>query len=124
MTSISALSLRAPVWHPTLIGLDLPLTPLINIAGKRKKILTCIQETTRAKLEQLCSARLIHHDQTITTRHAKALNQAKELIILLGPTLSTIKHVISQIKLITMRRFASYSKLAKVSKQHLIINKP
>jgi hypothetical protein len=62
--------------------------------------------------------------QRITTRHAKALNKANELISLLAPTLSTIKHVISQIKLISMRRFASYSKHAKVSKQHLIINKP
>jgi hypothetical protein len=30
-------------------------------------------KTTRAKLEQLCSARLIQGDQKITTRHAKAL---------------------------------------------------
>jgi hypothetical protein len=51
MPSISALSLRIPVWNPTLIGLDFPLTTLIGIAGKRKKLLTCTQETTRAKLE-------------------------------------------------------------------------
>jgi hypothetical protein len=31
--------------------LDLPLTTLIGITGKRKKILTCTQETIRAKLE-------------------------------------------------------------------------
>jgi hypothetical protein len=48
MTSISALILWIPVWHPTLIGLDLPQASLID---KRKKILTCTQETTRAKLE-------------------------------------------------------------------------
>jgi hypothetical protein len=53
-----------------------------------------------------------------------ALNKAKELIGLLAPTLSTISHVISQIKLINMRIFASYSKYAKVSKQILIIIKP
>jgi hypothetical protein len=53
MTFIRALSLRIPVQSPTLISLNLPLTPLINITGKRKKILTCTQETTRAKLEQL-----------------------------------------------------------------------
>jgi hypothetical protein len=29
--------------------LDLPLTTLVGIAGKRKQILTCTQETTRVK---------------------------------------------------------------------------
>jgi hypothetical protein len=129
MTSINALNLWVPIRHPTCISLDLPLTPFISIAGKRKKILTYTQETTRAKLERLRSTRLrstrlIHREQTITTRHAQALNKAKELISLLAPTLSTIKHVISQIKLISMIMFASYSKHAKVSKQHLIIIKP
>jgi hypothetical protein len=51
MPSISTLSLRIPVRCPTLIGLDLSLTTLINFTGKRKKLLTCTQETTRAKLE-------------------------------------------------------------------------
>jgi hypothetical protein len=75
MTSIDALSLRVLIRRPALIGLDLLLTALVGIAGKRKKILTYTQETTRAKLERLHSARLIHHEQTITTRHAKALNK-------------------------------------------------
>jgi hypothetical protein len=48
---ISILSLRIPVWCPTLIGLDLPLATLVGITEKRKKLLTCTQETTRAKLE-------------------------------------------------------------------------
>jgi hypothetical protein len=51
MTSISALSLRIPVWYPTLIGWDLPLATIVDITEKRKKLLTCTQETTRAKLE-------------------------------------------------------------------------
>jgi hypothetical protein len=51
MTFISALILWIPVWHPTLIDLDLPQASLIDIIDKRKKILTCTQETTRAKLE-------------------------------------------------------------------------
>jgi hypothetical protein len=34
------------------------------------------RKTTRAKLEQLHSVRLIQGDQKITTRHAKALNKA------------------------------------------------
>jgi hypothetical protein len=40
MTSIGALSLQIPVRRSTLIGLDLPLTPLVGITRKRKKILT------------------------------------------------------------------------------------
>jgi hypothetical protein len=51
MPSIGALSLRIPVQCPTLIGLDLALASLIDIAGKRKKLLTYTHETTRAKLE-------------------------------------------------------------------------
>jgi hypothetical protein len=62
MTSISALSLRIPVRRITLIGLDFPLTTLIGITEKRKQFLIGTQETTRAKLEWLCSARLIHGD--------------------------------------------------------------
>jgi hypothetical protein len=94
MSSISTLSLRIPVWSPTLIGLDFPLTTLVGIAGKRKQYLTCTQETTRAKLEGLCLVRLIHGDQKITTRHAKALNKTNVLISLLATRLNSNKHVI------------------------------
>jgi hypothetical protein len=93
MTSIDALSLMIPVRSPTLIILDLPLTTIVGIVGKRKQILTCTQETTRAKLERLRSARLIHGDQQITTRHTKALIKTKQLISLLATRLSTIKPV-------------------------------
>jgi hypothetical protein len=79
----------------TLIDLDLPQASLIGIASKRKKILTYTQETTRAKHEWLCSARLILHDQTTTTRHAKALSKANELISILAPTLSTISMILA-----------------------------
>jgi hypothetical protein len=51
MPSIDTLSLRIPVWSPTLIGLDFPLITLVGIAGKRKQFLTCTQKITRAKLE-------------------------------------------------------------------------
>jgi hypothetical protein len=74
-------------------------------------------DTTRAKLERLHSVKLIHRDKKITTRHAKALTKANELISLLAPTISSIKHVISQIKWINMIMLASYSKHAKVIKQ-------
>jgi hypothetical protein len=85
MSSISALSLRIPVQCPTLIGLDLPLVAFVGITGKRKKLLTHTQETTRAKLERLRLGRLIHGDQKITTRYAMALSKAKGLISLLAP---------------------------------------
>jgi hypothetical protein len=85
MSFISTLNLRIPVQCPTLISLDLPLAPFLGIAGKRKKLLTYTQETTTAKLKQLHSARLIHDDQKITTRHAMALSKAKRLISLLAP---------------------------------------
>jgi hypothetical protein len=77
MSSISALSLRIPVRYPTLIGLDLPLTTLVGITGKRKKLLTYTQEATRVKIERLRSVRLIHGDQKITTRHVVTLSKAK-----------------------------------------------
>jgi hypothetical protein len=86
MPFISALSLRIPVWCPTLIGLDLPLITLISIVGKRKKLLICTQETTRAKLERLRSARLIQGDQKATTRHVMVLNKITGLKSLLAPT--------------------------------------
>jgi hypothetical protein len=79
------LSLRILVWCPSLDVLDLPLASLTGNVGKRKKLLTCTQETTRAKLERLCSTILIHGDQKTTTRHAEALSKAKGLIGLLAP---------------------------------------
>jgi hypothetical protein len=78
MPSIGTLSLRIPVRSPTLLGLDFPLTTLIGITGKRKQLLTCTQKTTRAKLEQLRSARLIQGAQKITSRHAEVLTRLKD----------------------------------------------
>jgi hypothetical protein len=65
--------MRVPVGNPALLGLDLPLTTLIVIVGRRKN-LTCTQinKTTRAKLERLRYARLIRHDLNATVaRHAR-----------------------------------------------------
>jgi hypothetical protein len=78
MPSIGTLSLRILVCSPTPIVLDFPLTTLIGIAGKRKQFLSCTQKTARAKLEQLCSARLIQGDQKITSRHAEVLTRIKD----------------------------------------------
>jgi hypothetical protein len=85
--------------------LNLPLATFIGITGKRKKLLTCTQEITRAKLEQLCLARCIHGGQKTTSKDAMALSKAKGLISLLAP-IKYYKHVISQLKLINMWRFA------------------
>jgi hypothetical protein len=71
MSSIGIPSLGIPVWNPTLVGLDFPLTTLIDIVDKRKQFLTCTQKISRAKLERLCSARLIQGDQKITSRHTE-----------------------------------------------------
>jgi hypothetical protein len=68
------LHLRVPVENPALLSLDLPLTALIGIAGRRRKILTCtrINKTTRAKFERLRSTRLIRRDLKATnSRHAR-----------------------------------------------------
>jgi hypothetical protein len=51
MSYINALSLRILVQCLTLIGLNLPLATLIGIIRKRKQLLTCTQEMTRAKVE-------------------------------------------------------------------------
>jgi hypothetical protein len=76
MRSIGALSLKIPVWSPTLIDLDFPLITLVGITGKRKQFLTCTQKTARAKFERLCPVRLIQGDQKVTSRHAEVLNKS------------------------------------------------
>jgi hypothetical protein len=47
------LHLRVPIGNPVLLGLDLPLTALIGVIGRRRKIITCTQinKTTRVKLK-------------------------------------------------------------------------
>jgi hypothetical protein len=78
MPSIGALSLRIPVRSPTLTGLDIPLTTLVGIAGKRKQFLTYTQKIAGAKLEQLRSAWLIQGDQKTTSRHVEVLTRFKD----------------------------------------------
>jgi hypothetical protein len=68
------LHLRVPVGNPALLGLDLPLTALVSVIGRKRKILTYTQinKTTRAKLERLRSARLIRRDlKAMNSRHAR-----------------------------------------------------
>jgi hypothetical protein len=49
--------LRVPVRNPALIGLDLPLTALISIAGRRRKILTYTQINKNNKRKSLSDDR-------------------------------------------------------------------
>jgi hypothetical protein len=68
------LHLRVPVGNPGLLDLDLPLTALVGVVGRMRKILTCTQinKITRAKLERLRSARLIRRDPKATnSKHAR-----------------------------------------------------
>jgi hypothetical protein len=50
------------VGNPALIGLDLPLTGLISIARKRRKILTCTQKIQQE--QSLSDSRLIRPKAT------------------------------------------------------------
>jgi hypothetical protein len=59
----------SPSSYPALIGLDLPLTALIDVTGRKRKILTCTQSKQKhkkQKLERLCSIRLIRRDPKAT----------------------------------------------------------
>jgi hypothetical protein len=73
-TSSDDLHLRVSIGNPALLGLDLPLTALVDVTGRRRKIFTCTQinKVTRTKLERLRSARLIQRDPKATnSRHAR-----------------------------------------------------
>jgi hypothetical protein len=118
MPSIGTLSLRIPAQSPSLISLDFPLTTLIDIAGKRKQFLTCTQKTTRAKLEWLRSARLIQGDEKDHLQTCRGFIKIKGLISLLALDYVLLNMLISQVLLINMIMFASYSKHAKVAKQY------
>jgi hypothetical protein len=87
--SSNDLHLRVPEGNPILIGLDLPLTALIGVAKRNRKILTCTQmkqKPQKQKLERLRSTRLIRHDPKATnSRHAKASSEIMDST-LLAPT--------------------------------------
>jgi hypothetical protein len=64
--------------------LDFPLIVVIGITGKKRRR-TYTQKSYKAKLERLCSAKLIHGDQKTTIGHAMVLSKAKGLISLQAP---------------------------------------
>jgi hypothetical protein len=68
-------------------------------------------ETKSAKLERLCSVRLIHRDSKATnSRHANVSSEIMDSS-LLAPTTNHFKQVISQVKLINnTNRLATYAK--------------
>jgi hypothetical protein len=78
MPSIDTLSLRVLVRSPTFLDFDLSLRIFVGVTNKRKQFLTYTQKIARAKLERLRSARLIHGDQKITSRHAETLTRLKD----------------------------------------------
>jgi hypothetical protein len=83
------LHLRVLVGNPALVGLDLPLTALVGIAERKRKILTYTQmkqKPQKQKLERLRSTRLIRRDPKATnSRHAKASSEIMDSS-LLAPT--------------------------------------
>jgi hypothetical protein len=83
------LHLRVPVGNPALIGLDLPLTALVDITERKRKILTCTQtkqKSQKQKLERLRSTRLIRRDlKAMNSRHAKVSSEIMDSS-LLAPT--------------------------------------
>jgi hypothetical protein len=83
------LHLRVPVGNPALINLNLPLTALIGVTKRKRKILTCTQmkqNHKKQKLERLHSTRLIRRDPKATnSRHVKASSEITDSG-LLAPT--------------------------------------
>jgi hypothetical protein len=61
-----------PVGNPALIGLDLPLTTLISIAKRRRKILTCIQINKNNKSKSLSD--YAQQDLSVVARRSRILD--------------------------------------------------
>jgi hypothetical protein len=56
--------MTVPAQNLALRSMVFPLTAVISIAGRDRRR-TCTSKSYKAKLERLCSARLIHQDQTV-----------------------------------------------------------
>jgi hypothetical protein len=66
------LHLRVPVGNPALIVLDLPLTALVGVAGRRSKIVTCTQINKNNKSKSLSD--YAQQDLFVTTRRPRILD--------------------------------------------------
>jgi hypothetical protein len=53
VASSDDLHLQVPVGNPALIGLDLPLPALVDVIGRRRKILLCTQMNKNNKSKSL-----------------------------------------------------------------------
>jgi hypothetical protein len=84
------LHLRVPVGNPALISMDLPLTVLVGVAGRSRKILICTQtkqKSQKQKIEQLRSTRFTRHDlKAMNSRHAKASSEIMDSSLLARTT--------------------------------------
>jgi hypothetical protein len=74
--------------------LDFPLTTFIGIAGRENEE-TYTPKSYKAKLEQLCSARLTRHDQTVTLLDMQKASSDKDFLSLLQLTLNNFKQVLA-----------------------------
>jgi hypothetical protein len=69
------LHLRVPVGNPALIGLDLPLTVLIGITERRRKMLTCTQINKNNKSKSLSD--YAQQDLSIVTQMSQILDMQR-----------------------------------------------
>jgi hypothetical protein len=73
-----ALHLRwAPVRNPVLRNLEFPLTAIIGIIERERRGGICTPKSDKAKLEQLCLARLNHRDQAVRLLDMQKLQAIK-----------------------------------------------
>jgi hypothetical protein len=64
--------MRVPVGNPALNGLDLPLTTLVGVVGRRRKILTCTQINKNNKSKSLSD--YVQQDLFVATRRPRILD--------------------------------------------------
>jgi hypothetical protein len=72
VASLDDLHLRVPVGNIALISLDLPLTALVGIAGRRRMILTCTQINKNNESKSLSD--YAQQDLSVVTRRSRILD--------------------------------------------------
>jgi hypothetical protein len=112
------LRLWVPVGNPARIGLDLPLTTLVNVTRRRRNIITCIhmvQKQQGQKFEWLCSTRLICRDRMSWILDMQRLRSHTDSCLLASCTNHLLNMIISQVRLINRSRLATYANHAIVT---------
>jgi hypothetical protein len=97
------LHLWVPVGNPALIGLNLPLTALVGVAWRKRKILTCTQINKNNKSKSLSD--YAQQDLSVVTWRPWILNMQRLQVKQRTQAywhllLITFRQVISQVKLI------------------------